>query len=169
MMASLVTTANVRALVKTALTDAQLQDVIDRVEEEIHFLIGNFQDDTGNVQNAESMYEVGDSLFVKQPISAVVSVVDEDGETVDSEDYRVYGYQGRVEAINFNWDGYYTVTYKPVDQRAKIKRITIELARLDINRTAMETESVGGEYGYKAPNWTLQRRLLLRQLTYQGV
>jgi hypothetical protein len=61
------------------------------------------------------------------------------------------------------------VTYKPADDRSKRKGVIIDLVRLELNRTAMEQESIGGEYSYVAPNWDKQRREIMKRITFTSV
>lgn len=87
---SLVGPAEVRALVKTSLTDAQLQEIIDRVEFDITSRIGAPQDDGNLVQVAETMEGEGENLFTQVEIGSIVSIV-EDTVTLTADDYRTWG------------------------------------------------------------------------------
>jgi hypothetical protein len=172
-MSSLVSPAEVRVLVKNGLSDVELQAVIDRVEAEITELIGVPQDESNTVEITETILGDGDgdSLFLPQPIYSVTSITDEDAETVDSDDYRVFAKEGRIEAVApFAFlDEVYTVVYKPLNQNSKRKRVTIELVRLDLSRSAMKSENIAGEYQFSAPDWKLERNRLLKELTFQVI
>lgn len=162
--------ADVRALVKTALSDAQLQTVIDRIEGEITARIGAAQDDTGNVEVTETVRGGGCHLFLRVPVASIVSIV-EDGNVVDASDYRLWGEAGMVEHLpEFSeWESVCVVTYKPTDMRARRIQATIDLVRLTIERTAMAGESISGEYSYTAPDWDVQMRQVLRKICFTEV
>jgi hypothetical protein len=62
------------------------------------------------------------------------------------------------------------VTYKPLDDRLKRAQVIIDLARLVIERTAMKSENIAGEYSYTAPDdWEREFRRAMRKLTFQAV
>ena len=163
---SLVTLADVRALVKTPLTDAQLQDVIDREEAEVTRLIGAPY--AADLELAEDVYARGEAnLYLRRPIETVIALMDEDGNIyTEGTDYYVWAAEGRIQRlpVGARWWGRFTVTYTPADDTARRKAVIIELVRLTLERTAMRSESVGGEYSYNAPDWDVQRARLLRSL-----
>lgn len=167
---SLLTTAESRALVKTALSDTQLQAVIDRIEGEITARIGAAQDDTGNVEVTETVRGGGCYLFLRVPVASIVSII-EDANVVDASDYRLWGESGMVEHLPelSDWGSVCVVTYKPTDMRAQRIQATIDLVRLTIERTAMAGESISGEYSYTAPDWDAQMRQVLRKICFTEV
>lgn len=169
-MSSLLTIAECRALVKTALSDEQLQTVINRVEAQITARIGAAQDDTGNVQVVETVAGEDEHLFLRVPATAIVSVV-EDDVTVDAGDYRLWGESGMIQHLptGSQWGAVCTVTYKPADMREERKTAAIELVRLTVERTAMVNESIAGEYSYTAPDWDAQMNRILRKLCFTEV
>jgi hypothetical protein len=164
---SLVTIAEARALINTSLGDADLQEVIDRVEAEITARIGAPQDDTYTVSIAKTLQGEGQHLFLPAEIYSMVSIV-EDDVTLASTDYR-YWSGGVIERLpeGDSWGDVCVVTYKPADDRPRRKEAIIDLARLALNRTAMQAESVAGEYSYTAPaNWEKERRRILKRLAF---
>ena len=166
---SLVTIATARVLINTSLSDAELQAVIDRVEAEITALIGAPQDAEGTVELTEDAWSLGESLFLRRPIASVTSVTNEDDEELDSDSYRFFSLSGEICLKYGRFDGLYTVVYKPVNENEKRISVTIEIVRLDIERTALKSESVAGEYSYQAPDFIKERRRLMRQLMFQAV
>jgi len=165
---TLVSVSDVRALVKTSLSDAELQTVIDRTEEEVVERIGAFQDDTLMVTVTETGYlSPGRMIMTRQPFIAV-SGVTVNGDVVDAADYLTRGFAGILSGIpaSYNASGAaeYTVVYRPIDQRSKLTRTIIDLVRLSIERTAMESENVAGEYSYQAPDWEKEYRKILRRV-----
>lgn len=169
-MSSLLTIAECRALVKTALLDADLQDVIDRVEGQITKRIGAAEDGSGTVTVTETVRGKGEHLFLRVPFSAVVSVT-EDGALVDAAEYQIWGPSGMIEHLPelSEWGSVCVVVYKPVDMRDERKQATIDLVRLTIERTAMNSESIAGEYSFTAPDWDAAFRKIMRKLCFTEV
>ncbi len=169
-MTSLLTIAECRALVRTSLTDTNLQALIDRIEAQIVARIGANQDDTGNITITETLEGEGEHLFVKVPFASVVSIT-EDGSLLDADDYQVTGDSGMIERLPEGcvFEETCVVVYKPVDQRSERKAATIELVRLQVERTAMVSESVAGEYSFNAPDWDKAIKRELRNLCFMEV
>lgn len=164
---SLVTVAKARALINSSLGDDDLQDVIDRVEAEVSFRIGAPQDDSGTVTVTRTVPGQGENIFMPSEIASVVSVT-EDSVALASTEYRIWhgGVLERLPEGTF-WGRVCVVVYKPEDDRLVRTSAIIDLVRLDLNRTAMESESVAGEYSYKAPaNWEQERRRILRRVAF---
>jgi len=176
---SLVTVAETRALVQTDLSDADLQDVIDRVEAEITARIGPAQNDNGTVQITKQLHGGTQHVFLPVEIGEVVSIV-EDGAALVADEYRAWP-GGVIERLPGStwpgdktlrtragvWGRFVVVTFKPADNRLERKAAAIDLVRLDISRTAMVSESIAGEYSYHAPvNWEGERRRILKRLTF---
>lgn len=163
---SLVTPDDVRALINTSLSEEALQDVIDRVESEITTRIGEPQNDGGTVQIVKTLRGEGEHLFLPTEIMSIVSIVEDDVALV-STDYRTWS-GGVIERLPYgeHWGDVCVVTYKPADDRLRRTAATIDLVRLELNRTAMQSESVAGEYSYSAPDWEKERRRILRRVSF---
>lgn len=170
-MPSLVSPANIKALVNTSLSDENLQAVIDRVEAQVTERIGAaWTDDDAPAEIVKTMRGEGVSLFLPTEIHAVVSIV-EDGTTLETDQYLVWG-GGVIERlpIGADWGDRCTVTYQPADDRLKRMQAIIDLVRLVIERTAMKAESVAGEYSYTAPdNWEVEFRRVMKKLRFKAV
>jgi hypothetical protein len=168
-MTNLLTTAECRVFVKTSLDDTELEAVIARVEAMITNKIGTAQDETGNIEIVETVQGNGEHIFVKVAFSSVVSIT-EDGTAVDSDDYRAWGESGMVERLpeGSEWGDVCVITYKPVDQREERKQATIELVRLFLERTAMVSENVAGEFSFNAPDWDKAIKRELKNLMFIG-
>jgi len=167
---SLVSTAEVKALVNTGMSDADLQLVIDRVEAEITELIGAPQTDAYATQVVKTKRGEGQSLFMPAEIYSVVSIV-EDDVTLDPEEYRTWS-GGVIERlpIGTSWGDRCVATYKPADDRAKRKSVIIDLVRLELNQTGLKSESIAGEYSYTAfENWDVEFRKAMKRLMFQAV
>ena len=169
-MASLVSPTDVKALINTTISDVNLQKIIDRVEAQINAKIGPPQNDAMETEIVKVVRGEGFNLFMPTDIYAVVSIVDDD-VTLTEDEYQIWS-AGVIERlpINANWGDRIVVTYKPVDDRAKRTDVIIDLVRLVIERTAMKSESVAGEYSYTAPeNWEAEFRRSMKRLTFQAV
>ena len=173
---SLVSTAEVRARINTSLGDVALQAVIDRIEAEITARIGAPQDDTGNVTITRTVEGEAECVFMPSGIASIVSIVEWEDElssyTPAVSEYRVWSNSGVIERLpeGTNWEDKVVVVYKPQDDRLRRAGAILDLVRLDLNRTAMVSESVAGEYSYTAPaNWEKERRLILRRLAFPVV
>jgi hypothetical protein len=167
---SLVSPAQVRALINTSLSDENLQAVIDRVEAQIIEKIGEHQVDGYTTQIVKTIRGEGSNLFLPTEIYSVVSIV-EDDVLLDSDDYDVWP-GGVIERLSAGayWGDRCVVTYKPADDRLKRAQVIIDLVRLTIERTALKAESVAGEYSYTAPdNWDLEFRKAMKKLMFKAV
>lgn len=168
-MTSLLTIAECKALVRTAVSDTDLQEIIDRIEAIITKKIGAPQDNTNTVTITETVQGGGEHIFVKVAFSEVVSIT-EDGAAVDSDDYQVWGDSGMVERLpeGTEWGDVCVITYKPVDQTNERKQATINLVRLYVERTAMVSENIAGEYSFSAPDWDKAIKRELKNLCFIG-
>ena len=169
-MTSLVSPADVQALINTSMSDANLQAVIDRVEAQITAKIGAPQTDAYATTVVKTMRGEGTNLFAPTEIHEVVSIL-EDGTTLDADQYQTWA-GGVIERLplDSNWGDRCVVTYKPLDDRPKRAEVIIDLVRLVIERTAMKSESIAGEYSYTAPDdWNAEFRKAMKRLTFQAV
>lgn len=167
---SLVLPATVKALVKTSLSDADLQVIIDRIEAQITARIGEPQTDAMATEVTKTLRGEGFYLFMTTEIHAVVSIV-EDETTLSSDEYQTWS-GGVIERLpsESNWGDRVVVTYKPTDDRLKRAQVIIDLVRLVIERTAMRSESIAGEYSYTAPeDWDAQFNRAMKRLTFRAV
>lgn len=167
---SLVSPADVRVLVQTSVQDTDLQALIDRAEAEVLRYYG-----THYVQG-QTVTELLDSrgmrsLFLRRRITSVTSVTEKtlDGSlsyTLQSTGYHVWGTQGRVERLprGTPWEDLVEIVYTPADDNEYRRAVIIDLVRLYLHRTAMQSESVGGEYSYSAPAWEPERASILTRL-----
>ena len=169
-MTSLVSPENVKVLVNTSLSDLNLQTVIDRVEAQIVERIGEPQTDGMATTITKIMRGEGYYLFMPTEIYAVVSIV-EDGNTLTGDEYQSWA-GGVIERLpnESYWGDRMTVVYKPVDDRKKRSQVIIDLVRLVLERTAMKSENIAGEYSYTAPdNWDVEFRSAMRRLMFKAI
>lgn len=168
---SLLTIAEARALITTALDDIQLQTVIDREEAEMVRRHGAHGDGTSTITIE---LEGGKTdLFLNRTIASVTSVRERtltgSYATVASTDYLSWITQGRVQRLNSAWRDIVEVVYAPGDDRSQRKQVLIELVRLALEQTAMRGENIAGEYSYTAGDWELKRSTLLRRLGFMPI
>lgn len=169
---SVTTLADVRALVETILTDSQLQDVIDRVEEDLTQSLGDFAatldgDDltevhAGGVQN----------IFLNRPVESVTTVTEYSTLTAttgtaltENTDFVVWAKEGRLQRIG-RWGAKVTIAYQPVNQDKKWIQAVADLVRYVINHQSQKAESVAGEYSYTAPDYAVEKRKIVRRLQF---
>ena len=168
---SLVTIDEVRAIVPTALSDPQLQAVIDREEARMVQVCGAHYEDS-STRITETLYGAGSgNLYVKRRLSSVYRVT-EDSDVLSAADneFRSHLDQGRLERLpsGTSWGDEISVIYVPYDDNDHRAQVLIELVRVAIERTAMRSENVAREYSYDAPDWERGARLL-RQLTFRAI
>lgn len=169
-MTRLVSASDVKALVNTALSDANLEAVIDRIEAQITAKIGAPQTDAFATSLTVTRQGGGHSLFLPTEIYSVTSIT-EDDYVLDSDQYQTWG-GGVVERLpsGGSWGDRCVVVYKPVDDRPVRKEVIIDLVRIVIQRTTLKQESIAGEYSYTAPdNWNAEFRKAMRRLMFQAM
>lgn len=167
-MSSLVTVAEVKALISTSKTDTEIQAIIDREEEDVIMLYGAHYVAATSV--SETLSGGGKYLLLRRAVGSVTTVT-EDSAVLASSDYRLWGRQGRLERLpstSSTWGEVVVVSYVPTDDSSRRKSVIIELVRLALEHTAMKSESVAGEYSYTAPEWLVERANLLRSLGFVG-
>lgn len=167
---SLTTVAEVRALVSTGMSDANLQTVIDRIEAEITAKVGAPQTDAYDTSIVKTLRGEGENLFLPTEIYSVTSIV-EDTASLAGTEYQVWN-GGVIERLPLGarWGDRVVVTYKPADDRSLRKSVVIDLVRLTLNQTGLKSESIGGEYSYTAfENWDAEFRKAMKRLMFQAV
>lgn len=178
-LTSLVSIAEVRALVRSRLSDVDLQDVIDREEawlaEKVGALTGvrteTYRPDLG-----------GTPLYVRRRTSSLV--LTDDGVTLVADvDYLFTPSTGMIRRVSWveqvapwrqlplAWRGIVTVTYTPTDA-ATVKAAIIALVRGTVGETGMDSETMGdysytrGESAGRTSRAGLARSILLRRPAY---
>lgn len=171
-MTPLVTAETAKKQINTSMSDDVLQEIIDRIESQITARIGApWADDNTPASAVKTLRGEGTCLFLPTAIHAVTSIV-EDTVTLDADEYRVWGNGGVIERlpIESNWGTVCVVTYKPMDDRFKRIPVIIDLLRLTLERTAMKSESIAGEYSYTAPeNWDAEFRKAMKRLQFKAL
>lgn len=171
-MTTLVSVEQVRQRVQTAASDVTIQDIIDAEEAELIRRYGAHGD--GAITVTEAHTPTNGNLFLHRPIAALTSITESaslgaSGTALTSTQYYAWPAQGRIERLprGTSWAEAVSVVYAPIDDQAKRRRVIIELVRLALEQTAMQAESVAGEYSYTAGDFEEQRRKLYRSLSFQ--
>jgi hypothetical protein len=139
---AVLTLAEARALITTALGDSDLQAVIDREEAWLARRVGALSG-----SRSETFY-TGDHdgpLLLRRPTSSVT--VTDGGVAVDSDDMRLLRDGTVVERVT-TWQGpIVVVTYTPNDA-AEVDRVLVELVRTTLSSSLFVSERIG-DYSYQ--------------------
>lgn len=181
---SLLTVAELKAQVRTSLSDSQLQSVIDREEAEVIRLYGAHYVG-GSTTVSETLAGGMKNLYLRRRLTSVTSITEYQTSDATSgtlltavSDYRVWAAQGRIERMPSTnvsgfgvgvWGAIVAIVYVPADDNDLRRAAIIDLCRLALERTAMKTENVAGEYSYTAPEWGEARAEILRRLGFTDV
>jgi len=179
-MPSLVDIAAVRALVRSRLSDVDLQAVIDREEE---WLAGRVGPLTGE-RTDTFMPGIGDTpLYLRRRADSVV--LTDAGRTLVASEFLFTPSTGQIRRIwtpdlaenppwrqlYLGWQGTVAATYTPTDDAA-VKRAVIELVRGTVDETGFDAETIG-DYSYTRGASTgrlnragLARSILVRRPAY---
>jgi len=166
MASAILSIQQLRAVVASDLSDDDLIAIIDDEEAQLIERLGDHGD--GVTAFTQLVSPIGCQAYVDRRILAIVTVAD-DESTVASDRYRVWKDEGRIEHKSGDWVGPVEIEYIPRDDRSARRRALIDLVRLVVERTAMKSESVAGEYSYSADDWEKARsdiygRLILPQV-----
>lgn len=172
---TLVSVEEVRDLVTTPLDDARLAAVIEREEQVVIERYGAHYVDEDTAITETHAGEGEKNLYLRRAISSVEDVEEKSSLTADAEtltegdDFYVWADEGRLERLYGTWGAVVAVEYVPADDSVKRKQAIIELVRLALERTAMRSENVAGEYSYQAPDWEAERARIVRNLGFWEV
>lgn len=171
-MAALLSVDEVKDHLATDLDDAALSLIIDAEEAEIVRRFGPHAQ-SGTVSEFHAGYNR--RLYLHRPATAITSVVEEwpyyglgtDIVTLTPDDYTLRGNRF-LERVNGMWGRYVTVVYTPVSDDAQRKIVLIQLVKLAMAYTGLETELVGDtEITYR--EHFAERETVLRQLARGGL
>jgi len=132
----MLTVAQARALITTSLSDAALEEVIEREEAWLARRIGPLDGERAETFIPDSGEE---ALLLQRPAS-VIAVDDEGGSRDDDVDLRAWS---DVVLTTGVWSGTVTVTYTP-DDEPEVARALISLVRLAVSESAFASESAQG-------------------------
>lgn len=170
---SLLTIAQLKAEVQTGLAPASLQVIIDREEATMIERIGAHPDGATAVTELHAVDPGIANVYTNLPIVSVSSIEERQPggtpATVSSSSYEVWSGEGRIERHSGSWRARVSVTYIPRDQRPRRIQALINLIRIILDRTALQAESVAGEYSYTAGDFELERARIYRSLGYPEV
>lgn len=150
-MPNLLTTAEARALIKTRLSDGDLDDVIAREEATLARVIGPLSG-ARTITFYPPDYGVGGAWGVRLPRPAdILDTVDDGGTTLSDSLYRLGQGGWALERISgttiLGFTGPLAITYTPTDE-LEVKRVLIELSRLTLTETGYAGETLGA-YTYQ--------------------
>ncbi len=163
---SVVALAEVRALVETALTDGDLQAVLDREEDWLAARIGVL---TGARTETFSPGLTDAPIYLSRRAASVA--VTDNALAVAAADLRFVPGSGMIRRIRGYWSGPVAVTYAPTDADA-VKQAVIELVRSTLSETGYDGESIGdysytrGDSAVRLGRSALVRSVLLRRAAY---
>ncbi len=139
---SLTSIAEVRALVSSRLSDADLAAVITREEAWLANRVGVLS----GVRTDTFRPDPGDAPIYLRRRAASVIVTDGGATLVADADYLFTPSTGMIRRLHRAWRSVVTVAYTPTDESA-VKRVVIELVRGTVGETGMDAESLG-DYSY---------------------
>lgn len=163
---STVSLAAVRTLIQTSLSDGELQTIIDRVEGMIAERLGAVQDEAGTVELTEvGLVSARGEIFTAQPIASITSLSVGGTPVTVADLISIYYKSGYIPAVTGAYPtNQYTIVYKPVYRKNRYESVVIDLVRLELAKTAMQSENVAGEYSYQAPDWPTEAKKILSRL-----
>lgn len=163
------------------LSDATLQDLIDREEAEIIRRYGAHYVNPSTTITA-TREGGGPNLFLNRPILSVSSIAEymylgDTASTLLTSEYFVWANQGRIQrlgstyATQATWGAYATVVYVPQDDSTLRAQVIIELVRI---AAAQQTGIDISGYGYSikgraAQEWQRDRAEQYNRLSFIGV
>ena len=170
----LLTVAELRLQISSALTDPALQLLLDAAAQAIIAEVGASED------VSEFIAAHGDLLLLSQPASAITSVIERSGWSdvaLDATDYelRASGQTLRRLWTGINpsrrWRGRIDVPYSPLADEATRKVVQLELVKLELGSTAgvgvLASQRLGDwseSYQSSAPTYAQQRADILASL-----
>lgn len=168
---SLVTPAMIRAQINTSLSDADLQNVIDREEREVIRVAGAHYTSSTQIIT-ETLTGGRRGINLPRAITSVTALSEATvlGDTPEAltanTDYYVWPELGRIERLPCGrpWGPVVLISYKPADDTDLREAVIIELVRLALEHTALRSETVQGEYSYTAVDWEQARADQLARL-----
>lgn len=170
---TLLTVAQARMRITTDLDDTDLAAIIADEQAMLVARLGAVPDGATAITETHYLDRAQQSVYLHRPVLSVTTVTEaaaigETAATLTASQYTAISKQGRLIRLDAGatWGAVVTVTYVPEDQSAKWRAVLIELVRLAIEQTAMQAESVAGEYSYTAPNWNEARARLYRRLQF---
>ena len=164
---SLVSIAEVRALINSRLSDVDLQAIIDREEAWLAGRVGPLAGERTDTYRPG----LGDTTLYLRRRSESVEVADNGVALTADTDYLFTPSTGALRRQTLAWSGVVTVTYTPSDEAA-VKRAVIELVRGTVGETGLDSESIGdysytrGESAGRVGRAGLARSILLRRPAY---
>lgn len=174
---SLLTVDTARTLIATDLSDPNLADLIDREEAELIARYGAHYAAATTIMAALTGGHC--DLFLPRRIGSVSSINEAatlggTATALAATAYYVWGSEGRITRLpeGTRWGRSVSVVYIPMDDRPLRTQVLIEIIRLALSQTAMQSEDRtrnGMKYAYQAPNWEQLRKRLYKRLAFPEI
>jgi hypothetical protein len=149
-----------------------LQQVIDGEDQAMeHYLGAHFSGE----EVAEELEGGQRELFLSRPIHSdtslysisVVEYTEESGILLEASQFYAWRLQGRLTRLmGSGWAKRVVVRFVPANDSLQRKAAMIEILRLIIERTAMKSENIAGEYSFSAPDWERERIRIYRRFGF---
>lgn len=145
-MSATPTVQEVTAIVETDLDSTAIQRLIDAEDAEVTIHYGSHTTQVDDLVGNRHL------IFPSRPVGTMTSVVESIGNTdrtLDSSDYRIKSNGSWLERRNdganprHDWGDQIRLTYTPVVDDARRKRVIIDLVRLAIQYDAMKSVKEG--------------------------
>ena len=153
-------------MVETDLAPSAIQILIDDAEQE---MVSRFGPELTQVETLEGNAEF---IFPSRPVATVTSIEESDRNadfTLVASDYRIMNngrqIQRRPDGVNglWRWRPLVKITYVPVNDAARRKRVMIDLCRLAVQYNALANESAG-DYSATSREYQQEREQILQTL-----
>jgi hypothetical protein len=147
-MTSVISPADVRALIDTPLDDSDLQTVIDREEGWLATVVGPLTGERSFTYYPSSLPDTyHGTLSLRRHVGSLDDVtVNDAGTDLDNGVLRLVRNGWAIRRPTYRWGGPVIITWTPDDQ-ATVETVIIDLLRLRINDSGLASENIGG-YGY---------------------
>lgn len=171
-MTSVTSLANVKERVPVDLTDAALQNLIDRIESRLIRFVGI----PGSTAREDIFYGVCDGLITLLRPPASVEAVFTSTTTIDTlvddplatTDWRLSGSNLERLPHGYPWFDAVVVQWTPIDITDDFKEAVIDLVRLRTARTAHNAERIG-EWSYSGADFEAAEQEVIARLAQNGI
>jgi hypothetical protein len=169
---SLLTVAQAKAFIESDLEDSALQMLIDAEEADINAIIGGYDSQIDSF-NDETLSNI---IVLTRRASSITTITEKIGgdgyyetTTLSSDDYlfrsnRILERLASGTNPRTTWGNIVTVTYAPVDDRARRKMVIIHLLKLSIEYNGLSSEKIG-DYAATQKEYQEERGRLISRLS----
>jgi hypothetical protein len=175
-MGTLLDVDDIRGLVDTSADDATIDAVLDREEAELVRRFGAHYVDA-DTPVEETLAGGRKHIYITRPLTSVESVAEayvlgDAAMTLAATDFYAWATEGKITRLpeGAKWGRIVTVSYVPVDDNELRRQVLIELCRVALTQTALQSESQsdnGASYSYTVAgggSWQQTREEQYRRL-----